>query len=164
MDDLTFGTFAEQLAASRERVAGLVRQVPSGAWDEVIHTGDGAWTRRQLLSHMAANDLRQLVRIRIGAGIPLPGDDLEHAAELEVHDWNRARVAEREGAAVDDLLAEMRANRDVLIALLRSLSAEQRARMMPFRGEPTPLGEMLPILMGHLENHARELAEAPRTA
>ncbi len=161
MDSATLERFMYDLEASQGRVVTCIQRVPPDAWDDVIHTGDGAWTRGQLLSHMAANDLRQLVRIRIGAGIPEPGDDLEHAAELEVHDWNRARVAEREGSDVETLVAEMQRNRAALIALLRSLTPGQRGRMMPFRGEPTPLAEMLPVLMGHLESHARELAEAP---
>ena len=161
LSDQQMAGMLEELIASQRRVEEFVGAVAAGAWDEVIHSGDGAWSRRQLLSHMAANDLRQLVRIRIGAGIPRAGDDLDHAAELEVHDWNRARVAERDGWDIEALMAEMRRNRDALVTLLRSLTAEQRARMMPFRGEPTPLGEMLPVLMGHLEGHARELVEAP---
>lgn len=161
MDEADFSAALVGLDESCNRVVALVQQVPPGNWDEVIHTGDGAWSRRQLLSHMAANDLRQLVRIRIGAGIPQPGDDLEHAAELEVHDWNRARVAEREGIAVHELVDELRRNRSALVSLLRSLTVQQRSQMMPFRGEPTPLATMLPILMSHLEAHARELREAP---
>lgn len=161
MDAATFERFANELEASQERVLTRIQRVPPNAWDEVIHSGDGAWSRRQLLSHMAANDLRQLVRIRIGADIPGPGDNLEHAAELEVHDWNRARVAEREGSGVETLVAEMRRNRAALVSLLRSLTPGQRSRMMPFRGEPTPLADMLPILMDHLEGHAQELVEAP---
>ena len=156
MDDRTLAELVEALAVACDRVEATVRRV-SGDWDEVIHTGDGAWSRRELLCHMAAHDLRQLVRIRIGAGIAEPGDDLEHAAELETHDWNRARVAERGGLGIDELLAEMRANRAALIDLLRRLTPAQRARMMPFRGIPTPLDEMVPVLIGHLDGHAAEL-------
>src|SRR5512135_2897904 len=119
MDDTQFAPMLQSLSDGLARVEALARQVPPDRWAEVIHTGDGAWCRRQLLAHMAANDLRQLVRLRIGAGIPLPGDALEHAAELETHDWNRARVSEREGEEIDALLREMRQNRASLIALLR---------------------------------------------
>ena len=154
MDDATFAQLRADLEAACPRVEAVVRQVAPAGWDEVIHTG--AWSRRQLLAHMAANDLRQIVRIRIGAGIPEPGDDLAHAAELETHDWNRARVEERAGLVVEDLLAEMRANRASLVALLHSLTPAQRSRPMPFRGEPTPLQDMVPVLIGHLDGHAAE--------
>ena len=157
MDDGTFERLIAALTLAPDGVERAVRAVPANAWDEVIHTGDGAWTRRQLLSHMAANDLRQLIRVRIGAGVALPGDSEAHAAELEVHDWNRARVAERGALSIDDLLAEMHANRRALIALLRGLTPAQRDRPMPFRGQPTPLEEMVPILIGHLDQHAQEL-------
>ena len=152
-----FESMLQDLSDAITRVEGLVREVDPAGWHEVIHTGDGAWSRRQLLAHMAANDLRQLVRIRIGAGIPEPGDDLEHAAELEVHDWNRARVNERAGVEVEELLTEMRQNRATLVALLRNLTPEQRERPMPFRGQPTPLADMIPVLIGHLDSHSREL-------
>ncbi|MEO8539414.1 MAG: DinB family protein [bacterium] len=157
MEDAEFESLIRSLKQSSDDVAEAIGRVPLGRWSEVIHTGDGAWTRRQLLSHMAANDLRQLVRIRIGAGIPEPGDDLAHAAELETHDWNRARVMERTGNPIDSLVAEMHQNRVALVQLLRSLDRAQRSRMMPFRGEPTPLEQMVPILLGHLESHAAEL-------
>lgn len=153
----SFAKLLADLGDAVIRVESKARTVPAGRWNEVIHTGDGAWSRRQLLSHMAANDLRQLIRIRIGAGIPEAGDDLAHAAELEVHDWNRGRVAEREGLDIDALFAEMRANRSVLLDLLRSLTPAQRTRMMPFRGKPTPLPVMVEVLIGHLDVHAGEL-------
>jgi DinB superfamily len=160
MDDATLGPLLDALTDAERRVEAAVRRVPDDRWDDVIHTGDGAWTRRQLLAHIAANDLRQLVRVRIGAGIPDPGDDLAHAAELEVHDWNRARVGERAGRGTEELVAEMRANRAALIALLRRLSPEQRDRPMPFRGAPTPLATMVTALIGHLDGHAAELWSA----
>lgn|GEM_PF-6587067 len=157
MDEASFHSLLVALSASLQRIEATVRQVPEDRWDDVIHTGEGAWSRRQLLCHMAANDLRQLVRVRVGAGIPEPGDDLELAAEQEVHDWNRARVSERAGLEVEQLLGEMRSNREALIGLLRSLTPEQRERPIPFRGEPRPLEEVIPILIGHLEGHAAEL-------
>lgn len=161
MDEALRDELIDSLLAALERVEGAVRSVARERWDDVIHSGDGPWTRREVLAHMAANDLRQLVRIRIGAGIPEPGDDLEHAAELETHDWNRARVAERVGLDVPELLAEMRENRGRLVALLRGLSPDRLDRAMPFRGVPTPLAEMVPVLIGHLDGHARELVEEP---
>lgn len=158
MNDDVFNGILASLAEAVARVEAAIRDVPGDRWEQVVHTGDGAWTRRQLLAHMAANDLRQLIRVRIGAGIREPGDSLAHADELEVHNWNRRRVVERAGREIEDLITEMRSNRQALIALLRSLTPAQRARPMPFRGQPTPLGEMVPALIGHLDQHAHELA------
>ena len=53
----------------------------------------------------------------------------------------------------------MRPNRADLVALLETLTAAQRDRLVPFRGTPTPMEEMIRVLLGHLDGHARELAE-----
>src|SRR5262249_34648009 len=100
MDDATFAGVIAALNESGERVEGGVASVPEERWDDVIHSGDGAWSRRQLLAHIAANDLRQLVRVRIGAGIAEPGDEAEHTAELNVQVWNQAQVDRRAGLGV----------------------------------------------------------------
>lgn len=69
---------------------------------------------------------------------------------------NQARVDELAGAEIDALLDEMRTNRRLM--LLRRLTPEQRARPMPFRAHPTLPEEMVPILIGHLDQHTAELA------
>ena len=158
MDDTTFESLMSTLSEALARVEQAARQVPADRWDDAVHTGDGGWTRRELLAHVAANDLRQLVRIRVGAGVAAPDDDAALAAEQRLHEWNQARVDERRRRSVDDLLDEMRAHRAELLALLRGLTPEQRARPMPYRGEPTPLEEMVPSLVAHLDLHARELS------
>lgn len=158
MDDETFEGLLAMLTAALTRVEETVRRVPPERWDDPVHTGDGGWTRREILAHVAANDLRQLVRVRVGAGIPQPGDDTALAAEQRLHEWNRDRVNERRDRDIDDLIAEMRANRRELIDMLRGLSPEQRERAIPYRGRPTPLAEMVPALVDHLDLHARELA------
>ncbi len=156
MDQRAFEGSIASLEASAAKVEADVRRVAAGDWEEVIQSGDGAWTRRQLLAHIASNDLRQLIRVRIGAGIPQPGDPQAHAEEL-APGWNEARVAERAGRSVDGLLSEMRTNRAAFIDLLHSLTPAQRARPMPFRGEPTPLEQMVLAVIGHLKTHAAEL-------
>ncbi len=160
MEEAEFEELIASLEMSLARVIASVERVPADRWDEVIHTGEGAWTCHELLRHMAANDGRQLIRVRIGAGIAEPGDAALHEAELDVHNWNAARVRERDGSEVEALVKEMRANRAALIQLLRGLTPEQRDRPMPFRGTPTPLGEIIPPLNGHFETHAGELIAA----
>jgi hypothetical protein len=144
------------LAEAAERAEAAIRRVPADRWQEVIHTGDGAWSRHQLLCHLAANDIRQLVRVRIGVGIPNPGDFEEHEVELG-DNWNGLRVKERAGHDVETLIAEMRANRGALIDLLRSLTPEQRERPIPYRGVPTPIHDAVPTLVGHFDMHLGEL-------
>jgi hypothetical protein len=157
MNDGTFEDLLATLTAALTRVEETVRTVPPDRWEDVIHTADGGWTRREILAHVAANDLRQVVRVRVGAGVAMPGDDAALAAEQRLHEWNGARVAERRERSIEELIGEMRANRRDLIDLLRGLSPEQRSRDIPYRGQPTPLAEMIPTLVAHLDMHAREI-------
>ena len=157
MRDEEFESIVAELVASGSRVRERVSAVPPERWDDVVHTGDGPWTRRQLLAHMAANDLRQITRIRIGAGIGSADDEAEHERQLDVHRWNADRVNERRGASVAELLDEFEQHRAGLVKLLRGLTPQQRERPMPFRGTPTPLAEMVTGLIGHLEAHSDEL-------
>ena len=157
MDDAELESIIDELETAAERAAQTIARVPPGRWADPIHTGDGAWTRHQLLCHLAANDTRQLVRIRIGAGMAEPGDAAAHEAELDTASWNRERVAERAGHPPAALLDEMLANRGALIDLLRSLSTAQRARPIPYRGVPTPIAEAVPTLIGHYDAHLDEL-------
>jgi hypothetical protein len=158
MSVATLESMISQLEAALSRVEGIARAVPAGRWDDVIHTDEAAWTRRQLLAHMAANDLRQLVRVRVGAGVEEPKDAAELEAEQQVHEWNQTQVDFRADRAIERLIYEMHANRIALVVLLRRLTPEQRARPMPYRGTPTPLALMIETLIRHLDGHASEVA------
>ena len=160
MERDVFEGLLRSLDEARERVDAVIDRVPAHSWDEIIQTGDRAWMRRQLLAHMAANDLRQLIRIRVGAGIPLPTDPEDYEAQSDIDAWNQARVDERTERSIEDLRLELRINRDRLIALLIGLTNEQRDRKMPFRGQPMLLTEMIPIVIRHFDLHAEELVAA----
>jgi hypothetical protein len=158
MDDTTFEELLTALREGPSLIETQVRAAPAEGWDRLVEQGEGGWSRRQLLAHIAANDLRQLTRIRVGAGLAEPADFAELQAEGQTDVWNQRQVDLRAGRSVDELLAEMHTHRSELVTLLQSLTPEQRARPMPFRGEPTPLTEMVPALLGHLAFHARQLA------
>lgn len=64
-----FASLGAELAASGSRVRKCVLNMPAECLEDVVHAGDGPWTGRPLLAHIAANDLRPTARIRTGAGI-----------------------------------------------------------------------------------------------
>lgn len=158
MDDREYAALLDDLRGAVASLAEQLRAVPAGRWDDTVFAGENGWTRRQLLAHMASNDLRQITRVRIGAGIGNHTDEAMLAAQLEPDGWNQQQVEQRRGRSVEELLAELQTHRNALIALLESLTAEQRAREMPFRGGKAELSTMLPAVSGHLSEHAREIA------
>lgn len=160
MDEQTFEERMAQLAAMPHRIEELACSLPTERWQTPAHAGEDAWTRRQLLAHIACNDLRQLTRIRIGAGIPQPGDYEDFYAQSVVEEWNQSQVQQRSGASVDALLDEMHGNRRSLVALLRSLASEQRQRTrINRRGQLSDLSGWFDLMFDHDNSHLREIGQ-----
>jgi hypothetical protein len=136
-------------------IAREVSQVPADRWNEQVHQGEGGWNRRQLLAHLASIDIRQAQRIRAAAGLPVP-ESGNNAANI--NDWNAVEVQSRNGRSVDELLAELRATRSDLVAVLRSLTPEQRAQIRLPRGETTlTFEEWLPTVARHDRTHLSDI-------
>jgi hypothetical protein len=158
MHEDTFQQLLNDLRDGPIAIERQMRTVPAERWDDPVYEGSDGFTRRRLLAHIAANDQRQVTRVRLGSGIGNAADEAAMAEQGDVDVWNRAQVNARAGRSVDDLLAEMHACRAELVSLLESLTPEQRSRQMPFRDQRLPLTEMVPILLDHLAGHARDIA------
>jgi hypothetical protein len=158
MDDLTFAGLISDLRDAPVQIEAQIRRVPADRWDETMPGAEAGWTRRQLLAHMAANDIRQITRVRVGADIGGQADRDALSEQGDVDAWNQAQVDLRRGRSVDDLVTEMHARRSEFVALLESLTPEQRSQPMPFRADKLPLTAAVPLILGHLAQHAGELA------
>lgn len=158
IDDATFAELLVRLREGAEAVEAEVLRVPADRWDQAMPGYESGWTRRQLLAHIAANDQRQITRVRVGAAIGTPADEEALARQGDTDGWNRQQVADRAGRSVDELLVEMHQRRGELIALLQRLTPAQRSQPMPFRATYRPLTEMVPMLLDHLAQHARALS------
>ncbi len=159
MNDETFAELVQRLEAGIAQIATLMTAVPAERWDTPLPHGEGGWTRRQLLAHMAANDQRQLTRVRVGTGIGGVADESTMKEQGDVHVWNQQQVDLRAGRSLEELLAEMRTQRTELVALLQSLTQEQRSRQIPLRGEQVPLSTLVSAVLDHFVQHAQEITE-----
>jgi hypothetical protein len=146
-----------ELEAMPETIASQVRGVPADRWEIPVWQGEGGWNRRQLLAHLASINLRHLIRVRLGAGLPEPSG-ASVASLPGIDDFNAVEVESRDGRSVDELLTEFRSTRGELVRLVRSLTPEQRQRFtMPRGNETLSLEQWAPFVVAHDRTHLAEI-------
>jgi hypothetical protein len=159
MDQQEFERCLVDISGTPAWIAEQARSVPADNWETVIHNGEGGWNRRQMLAHIVTIDKRHAMRVRIGAGIPDASGVTDQSKLPPINDWNQEQVDLRAKAGIEDLLAEMRTNREDLIALLKSLTPEQRERVHIDRAglPPISFAEWMPHIHEHAVAHMHEV-------
>jgi hypothetical protein len=159
MDQQEFERCLVDLSGTPAWIAAQAKSVPEDGWETVIHNGEGGWNRRQMLAHIVTIDKRHAMRVRIGAGIPDASGVKDQSKLPPINDWNQKQVDVRAGASIEELLTEMRTNREDLIALLKSLTREQRERVHIDRANlpATPFSEWMPHIHEHAVAHMQEV-------
>ncbi len=150
-EELTFLPEIEQrfrlMFRYREGFLRAVYSVADDAWDE--EAAAPGWTYKDLLAHVAANDLRHHTRLRAVLG---EGDPPE-AATLTTTERNQVSVEERRGRPGPELVDELAGNRCETLRIL--------SRLRPEHLNPQLLAT-LDILSEHETRHAAELLPASR--
>ena len=132
----------------REGFLRTVYSVADEAWDE--QSADPGWTYRDILAHVASNDLRMQTRLRAVLG---EGDPAE-LATLTTTERNQVTVEERRGRTVPELVDELAGNRHETLRILCRLRTEHL--------NPQLLAT-LDILSEHESMHAAQLVSASRS-
>lgn len=149
----------EAIAAIREGI-GRVEATFGTLTDEqlgtTVHEGDGGWTARQVLAHMAGRAQGHQLVLSMATGGASPD-----YSGIKVNDWNQQRVDERAGRSRDELLQEFRQIHEALIENLRELPDGAFERMVPSpRGGEIALGDMIAGSGGrHNVNHTAEVEQ-----
>lgn len=159
MDEKALEECLAMLSTTPDWIEEQARRVPVDGWEVVIHGGEGGWNRRQMLAHIVTIDKRHGNRVRLSAGLPNDTGVTSQSELPPINDWNQAQVDARAGRTIDELLAEMRQNRRDFIALVRSLTPEQRERVHIDRAglPPTPFADWLPHVHEHAVSHMQEV-------
>lgn len=122
-----------------------------------VHEGDGGWTARQVLAHMAGRAKGHQLMLSMATGAAPPD-----MSGFNVNDWNQQHVDERTGRGRDELLQEFRQTHEALIENVRELPDGAFESMVPSpRGGEIALGDMLAGSGGqHNVNHTAEVERA----
>lgn len=161
-EELTFLPEIEQKFRLMHRYReGLLRAVYSladEAWDE--ESPDPGWTNKDLLAHLASNDLRMQTRLLGVLGDP---DEAEIEALRDVDAWNQRAAEERRGRGISELVDELVANRLETLRVLSRLRPEHLSKPVQFveTGE-TKVIDYVEMPFRHESRHAGQLAAAGR--
>jgi uncharacterized damage-inducible protein DinB len=143
----------------RQGLLRAVYSVADQAWDEPAH-GEGGWSYRGVLAHLATNDLRPQARLLaiMGEGNEQELESLQHTDE-----WNEDHVVKRAGKSVSELVDEMLANRNDLLAIIARLEPPHLAETITFSsGDTVTLADYLGHIGRHDSYHAGQLVPASR--
>jgi hypothetical protein len=145
------------LQRHREGLLRAIYSVADEAWDEP--SASPGWTYRDILAHIAANDLRAHTGLRAMLG---QRDEARLAVLRDIDSWNKRSVEERRGRSVRALVDEMLALRHETLRLLSQLRPEHAsATMATARGE-MPVLDYIDRVGVHEAGHAGHLVPASR--
>lgn len=150
----------EIVAAIREgveRVEAVFSGLSDAQLDTPVHAGDGGWTARQVLAHLAGRARGHQLLLSMAVAPEPPT-----FAGVDVNAWNQQLVDERAGRGRDELLQEFRQTHEALIENVTELPDGALETMIPSpRGGEIALGEMLAGSGGrHNVNHTVEVEQA----
>ena len=173
--DQTGPTKAELLTALRangEDTLTHLRAVPPEAFEQGRY--ENGWNGRQILAHVASIEwtYRNLIDIAAGSDAPAkpdagvtrtePGEAAGTPTRTMrggVGSYNERQVAKREGASVDELLAEFERNREQTIAAVEAAGEELFARQIRSAGGIT--GSLANVIQAvavlHVAGHVNDI-------
>lgn len=142
----------EVLAATPVTLDRLISELGPEGWSRSYRPG--GWAARDILRHLADNELAFAVRLRQGLAEP------RHVIQPYDQDaWHALNIPQ----PIDAVLASFTAVRAANLALWKEVATEQHGKPVfhPERGEMT-LRQMVETLAGHDLNHLGQLESIAR--
>ena len=158
-------TFVPEIEATLRTVTrrrdGALRaaySVADEAWEE-----EGAltgWTYKDILTHLASNDIRHEIRLRAALG---EGDAAELRSLDDVDGWNERARQERRGLGARELIDELAAHRQGVMRLLSRFRPEHMSAAISLPdGRKFPPPEYVEMFGAHEARHAGQFIPASR--
>jgi len=149
----------DDLRVAHRELFRAVDSVADEAWDEP--SPDPDWTYRDVLAHVASNELRVHARLRSVFG---QADEAELKAINDIDGWNQRAVEERRGRSVPELLDELAAHRQETLRLLSDFRPKHLSTPITLAdGSTCNVLEYIDMFTRHESEHAAQLAAARRS-
>lgn len=147
----------DQIQAGIERVDQTFSGLSDEQLDTQVHEGEGGWTARQVLAHLAGRaDGYNMVFQMAEGGKGFAGGD------FDVNTWNQQKVDARADKSRDELLEEFRTTHQVMIERVKAADdATLQTKVPSPRGGEIEIGDMLMGSAGrHSIMHSEEVEKA----
>lgn len=147
------------MVRGREGLLRAIYSVADEAWDAPAYGGEG-WTHKEILAHVASNDLRAQTRFRSILG---EHDEAAMAALMQTAEWNEQHVAPLRSKSMREIINVMHANRHDTRTLIARLKLEQLDD--PVRlgdGREVTVADYIAVMGEHDSIHAGQLVPASR--
>ena len=146
------------LTRHRDATLRAVYSVADEAWEE--ESALAGWTYRDILTHLASNDIRHEIRLRAALG---EGDPAELRSLDDVDGWNERARQERRGLGARELIDELAAHRQGVMRLLSRFRPEHMSAAISLPdGRKFPPPEYVEMFSAHEARHAGQLVPASR--
>jgi len=133
-----------------------VDSVADEAWDEP--SPDPDWTYRDVLAHVASNELRVHARLRSVFG---QADEAELKAINDIDGWNQREVEARRGHSVPALVDELATHRRETLRLLSAFRPKHLSTPIALAdGSTCSVLEYTEMFTQHQSEHAGQLVPA----
>jgi len=146
----------DDLHVAHRELLGAADSVADEAWDEP--SPDPGWTYRDVLAHVASNELRAQARLRSVFG---QADEAELKAINDIDGWNQRAVEERRARSVRELVDELAARRQETLRLLSGFRPEHLSTPITLAdGSTCNVLEYIDMFTHHVSEHAAQLIPA----
>jgi uncharacterized protein (TIGR03083 family) len=149
----------DDLQLAHRELLRVVDSLSDNAWQEP--GPDPGWTHRDILAHVASNDIRVHARLHALLGEP---DEARLRAVNDLDGWNQRMVEERRDRSVHQLIDEFAANRHETLRLLSRVRPEHLSTPITMTdGSTCNLLEYIAMITEHEAEHAGHLDPASKT-
>jgi hypothetical protein len=143
----------------RDGLLRAIYSVAGQAWESPAYGGEG-WTHRDILAHVATNDLRPQTRLRSVLG---DHDEAAMAALLRTAEWNEEHIAPLRSKSVHEVIEVMQANRHDTLVLIGRLKPEHLPKTIRLGdGREVLVADYIAVMGEHDSIHAGQLVPASR--
>lgn len=147
---------ATRLIQQRDESLALFRSLNTDQWKTVVHSDEGQWDVRTILSHFVSSEpsMVRLIENILGGGTGAADD-------FDLNRFNHGRAAKMAEISADDLLAQFEQVRAATIDVVRGLTDDQLDRQgrHASQGMQTVEG-IVKIIYKHNQLHERDIRHA----